>query len=135
MRADFAFICDYARLVRTCQEATEIDALGIARALFVPTVPYTYPRFDFVAALCGTRGELNSKTELRLIGPDGKDLDEPLRGRFRSAGMVAAEAMATVGVALTDVPFRELGPHHVLLLVNGTEVVRVPFEVAALSED
>jgi hypothetical protein len=131
MQLDFAFVCDYARVVHTCQDHIQIDALGITRTLTVPSIPYTYGCFCFVAGVLGTAGELYCQATLRLIGPDGKDLMEPLRSH-PTGGSMASEG--TVTVPLTGVPLRELGTHQVLFAVGGTELARVSFEVAIVRD-
>jgi hypothetical protein len=127
MRLDFAFICEHARVVGTCQDNVEIDALGIARTLTVPVIPYTYDRFYFVAGALGAANELRQGVELRLVGPDGKDVIKPLRCHPTGGAMAAK---GTIVAPLTDVAFHKVGTHQVLFAVGGTELARVSFEVA-----
>ena len=127
MRLDFAFICEYARVARTCMDDIQIDALGITRTLTVPVIPYTYDRFYFVAGALGVANELHQGVELRLVGPDSKDVIKPLRGHPTGGAMAAK---GTVAAPLTDVPFHKVGTHQVLFAVGDTELARVSFEVA-----
>jgi hypothetical protein len=131
MQLDFAFICDHARILRTCQNDIHIDALSITRSLAIPSVPYIFNWFFVVAGARGAAAELCQEAEVRLVDPDGKDVIEPLHPG-PVGGQLAAQA--TLVVPLVDVPFRKLGMHQVLLAVGGVELGRVSFEVAIVPD-
>ena len=127
MDVDFSFICDHAEIVG------KINALGIGfDTIYAAQVPTTHPYFYLVVQLRASITEAGQKEmEVRLIDADGKDVIPPISGSFEvprpSAG---TEAIARLAVLFQSVTFSNYGSYSVRLVIQGTEMVRIPLRVS-----
>lgn len=128
MDVDFAFVCDYADV------GGKINALGIGfDTIFAPQVPATHPSLHLVAQLSAHSTEAGTKSiSLRLIDADGKDILPPMQGSFEiSKPVTGTESKGRIHVALANLKFEKYGMYSFHVVIQGQEMIRIPFRVAA----
>ena len=127
MRCDYAFLCDFAQ-----ESGGKLSALGIGwSAIQAQTVPVAHPQLSFVASLNGTIAEAGTKkVEIRLIDADGTDVIPPLTPDLVFAVQEPAlEGRVNIILTLNGISFPKYGLYAFHLVVQGNEIVRVPFSV------
>jgi hypothetical protein len=127
MDIEFAFVCDYAD-----PSAGKLHALGIGfDTLYVPQFPGVHRGFSLVVKLRANVVEAGQKDiGIRLINADGNDVIPAISGQFAVAmreGQV--EGIGQFVINLQNLEFRHQGPHSLHVVVQGQEMVRIPFNV------
>jgi hypothetical protein len=126
MDVDFAFICDYADV------STKINALGIGfDTVFLPQLPGVHRGFHLVLQLRASIVEAGQKElAIRVIDADGNNIIPPITGQFTVPVQEGAvEGVGRLAVALQNLEFLRQGAHSLHIVVQGQEMVRIPFNV------
>ncbi len=127
MKADFAFVCDYAEISK------KINALGIGfDTIYSDKLPCNHPFFSFVFQLRANVVEQGEKNlEIRLIDEDGKDVIPPLQGKI-SVGkpQSGTDSIVRVATQLNNVAFPNYGTYSIHAVVDGSEMFSVSFKVS-----
>ncbi len=127
MDIDFAFICDYAEV------GNKVNALGIGfDSIYAPEVPYTLPHMHLVAQARASVTEAGDKQiTIRLIDADGLDVFPEISGTFNVPRPPegATESIGRIGVALNNVVFPRHSQYSLHVVIQGTEMVRIPLRV------
>jgi hypothetical protein len=122
----FAFLCDYAA------REGKLYALGIGwENLYAPSLPWKHPMMCFVASLRGTIAESGTKDiKLRIIDADGDDVLPVYQQQvpFDVKPPLLAGNIDIV-IALGGLEFTKYGPYAFHLVVQGNEMVTLPFNV------
>ncbi len=127
MRADFAFVCDYAEISK------KINALGIGfDTIFSEKMPCQHPFFFFVFQMRANVVEEGEKNlEIRLIDEDGKDVIPNLKGKITvGKPQTGTESIVRVATQLNNVTFPRYGVYSIHAVVDGTEMMSVSFKVS-----
>lgn len=127
MKLDFAFVCDYA------EAAVKINALGIGfDTIYAPQLPARHPHFSLVVQLRASVAEAGQKDiEVHLIDEDGKKVVPAIKGQFGlPAAKGATESTGRFVVEFGNVEFPRYGSYSVHVIVQGMEMVALPFRVA-----
>jgi hypothetical protein len=125
---DFAFICDYA-------EATaKISALGIGfDTIFAQKVPTVHPHFHLVAQIRASIAEVGDKDlVVRLIDADGNDVIPEVKGTINvtqpKEGMT--ESIGRLSMGFNNIQFPKYSEYSLHVVIQGSEMVRIPLRVA-----
>ena len=127
MKVDFAFICDYAEI------AGKINALGIGfDRIYAPQVPCKQHHFSLVIQLRATVVEAGQKSmEIHLIDEDGHDVIPAVKGQFViPKGEGTIESLGRVLMEFGNVEFKRYGSYSLRAVIEGIEMVEVPFRVS-----
>ncbi len=127
MKADFAFICDFA------EAAAKLNALGIGfDTIFATQLPVRHPHFSLVMQLRSSAAEAGHKRiQVNLMNDDGKDIIPPIQGNFnlpRTEGRL--HSIGRFVMEFNSVEFITYGTYTVIVAVEGLEVASLPFRVA-----
>ena len=126
MDIDFAFICDYADVTG------KINALGIGfDTIYAREVPIRPRTFYLVAQLRMSVAEAGSKdVEFHLIDADGADVIPPLRKKVEIPTPSGAfETKGRLAMAFNNIEFPRYGVYSLHLVIQGSEMVRIPLRV------
>ena len=129
MECKFAFLCDYA------EREQKLHAVGIGwDTLPAPSLPFKHPIMCFVASVRGSIAETGTKeVSVRLIDADGIDVIPPLHQQVSfEIKPPQLEAEISLVIHLNGVEFKKYGTCAIHLVVQGNEMVSVPFNVIAL---
>ncbi len=127
MKADFAFVCDYAEITK------KINALGIGfDTIFTDKAPCNHPFFFFVFQMRANVVEEGQKSlEVRLIDEDGKDVIPNLKGIITVGKPTSGtESIVRVATQLSNVTFPKFGAYSIHAVVDGNEMFSVSFKVS-----
>ncbi len=127
MDIDFAFICDYADV------SGKINALGIGfDTIYAREVPVKPRTFYLVAQLRMSVAEAGSKeVEFHLIDADGADVIPPLKKKVEIPTPAGAyETKGRLAMAFNNIEFPRYGVYSLHLVIQGSEMVRIPLRVA-----
>jgi hypothetical protein len=127
MDIDFAFICDYADV------AGKINALGIGfDTVYLSAIPGTHRGFYLVVQFRASIVEAGQKDlAIRVIDADGGNVLAPITGQFAIPSQEGrVESVGRIAVAIQNIPFQRHGPYSLHVVVQGQEMVRIPFSVA-----
>jgi hypothetical protein len=124
----FAFVCDYSDA-----SAGKLHALGIGfDTIYIPQFPGVHRGFSLVVKLRANVVEAGQKDiVIRLIDADGNNVIPPINGQFTVAmreGQV--EGFGQFALNLQNIEFRHQGPHSLHVVIQGNEMVSIPFTVA-----
>ncbi len=127
MDIDFAFICDYADV------SGKINALGIGfDTIYAREVPVRPRTFYLVAQLRMSVAEAGGKeVEFHLIDADGADVIPPLKKKVEIPTPAGAfETKGRLAMAFNNIEFPRYGVYSLHLVIQGSEMVRIPLRVA-----
>jgi len=127
----FAFLCDAAER----GPGGKISALGIGIGNFlVPDLSKPVAPFVFVCSIAGTSPEAGTKKmAIHVIDADGNDVAPVVRGEIGIGRPPAGNRWETsIVMQFRDVKFRSYGAHSISLVVDGHEMVNIPFTVSPL---
>lgn len=128
MDIDFSFICDYA------EAGAKINAIGIGfDTLLTPEVPSPPRNFFVVAQVRASIAEAGDKAlSIRLIDADGVDVMPAIEGSINvpvpPSG--ATETLSRIVIGFNSVQFPRYSMYAVHIVIQGTEMVRIPLRVA-----
>lgn len=127
MKADFAFICDYA-------EATgKINALGIGfDNIYAAKLPFKYPHFSLVVQLRASSVESGQKTiKVNLIDEDGKDVLPTLTNQVNIPKPESGtSSIARFVIEFGNVEFKHHGAYSICMAVDGMELAVIDFNIS-----
>ena len=127
MDVDFAFICDYA------EASGKINALGIGfDTIFTQKVPSTHPNFHLVAQIRASVAEAGDKdVVIRLIDADGNDVTPEISGTINvpKPQEGATESIGRLIMGFNNVKFPKFSEYAVHVVIQGTEMIRIPLKV------
>ncbi len=128
MDTRFAFLCDSAN-----QGGGKLNALGLGwDTIRVQKVPATHPtlcvvaKFEFHVSEAGTK-----QVAIRLMDADGGDVIPAMQGKLEVRPPSGSGPVITVEfvMSLNGIRFQSFGDYSVHIVVDGTEVSRLPFKV------
>lgn len=128
MNVRFAFLCDAAEQ----GQGGKISALGIGIEQFIVSdLNHPVPPFTFVCSLSGTSTEVGTKkVAIHLIDEDGRDVIPAFQGELKVAKPPSGNRWQT-GIMMQHkaVKFPRYGSYSISVVVDGHEMVNVPFTV------
>lgn len=132
METVLAFICDYADASKG-----KLSAIGIGfDTIFTRTIPAVHPIFALVVKFKVSVTEAGNKDiRISLIDADGHDVTTPISATInvpRPPG--ATEAFGQIVTNFSNVKFPQYGAYAVSVVIEGSELSRVPFRVAPAPE-
>ena len=128
MTTDLAFLCDSA-----LDDRGKLHAMGIGiDGVQGNSLPMTHPRFVVVCVMRYSMFEAGDKRmQIRLLNPDAQDVLPPVE---RTITLPAREgivdANARIIAEVNSVTFQQSGPHAFHVVIDGSEVARLPINVS-----
>jgi len=126
---NFAFLCDAAEL----GQHGKISALGIGiQNFYIADLDQPGPPFVFVCHLAGSSTEVGTKkAAVHLIDADGNELVPPMQCELNVAKPNAGNRWGTgLLMQYNGVKYPRYGAYAVSMVVDGHELVNLPFTVA-----
>lgn len=131
MRTDHAFICDYA-----LEAGGKVHAVGIGWTnIQTSLMPVTHSTMTLVVRLSGSIAEAGTKeVGLKLIDADGANVLAPFEREVEFVvDPPALEGQMNIVANFNAVMFEKYGQYAFHVLVQGTEMARVPFTITEIS--
>lgn len=128
MNTEIAFLCDSAT-----DDRGKLHALGIGiDSVQGDSLPMTHPRFIIVCVVKYSTAEAGEKRMgIRLLDPDARDTITPIeQGITFSPREGVVDAKARIIVEVNSVTFNSAGPHAFHLVIDGSEMARLPLNVS-----
>jgi len=127
MKLDYAFICDYAEVTG------KVNAMGVGfEVIYAPQVPAKHRFFYLVAQFRASSVEAGEKRlTVNLIDEDGHDVIPAIQGPLPvPRPKEGLETVARIALEFNGVEFPKYGSYSVHVLLDGTEMARVPFKIS-----
>ncbi len=127
MKAEFAFLCDYAAATG------KLNALGIGfDTIYAPKVPCKHAHFSYVIQFRASVVEAGQKNlEVCMIDEDGHDVIPPLKGQVTIPKVEgAAESRGTVVLEFTNIDFPRYATYFLSATIDGLQVSEATLRVA-----
>lgn len=131
MNTELAFLCDSAT-----DDRGKLHALGIGiDSVQGDSLPMTHPRFIIVCVVEYSAAEAGEKRMgIRLLDPDARDTITPIeQGITFSPREGVVDAKARIIVEVNSVTFNSAGPHAFHVVIDGSEMARLPLNVSRRS--
>ncbi len=131
MNTELAFLCDSAT-----DDRGKLHALGIGiDSVQGDSIPLTHPRFIIVCVVNYSAAEAGEKRMgIRLLDPDARDTITPIeQGIAFSPREGVVDAKARIIVEVNSVTFNSAGPHAFHIVIDGSEMARLPLNVSRRS--
>ena len=131
MNTELAFLCDSAT-----DDRGKLHALGIGiDSVQGDSLPMTHPRFIIVCVVVYSAAEAGEKRMgIRLLDPDARDTITPIeQGITFSPREGVVDAKARIIVEVNSVTFNSAGPHAFHVVIDGSEMARLPLNVSRRS--
>lgn len=131
MNTELAFLCDSAT-----DDRGKLHALGIGiDSVQGDSIPLTHPRFIIVCVVNYSAAEAGEKRMgIRLLDPDARDTITPIeQGITFSPREGVVDAKARIIVEVNSVTFNSAGPHAFHVVIDGSEMARLPLNVSRRS--
>ena len=131
MNTELAFLCDSAT-----DDRGKLHALGIGiDSAQGDSLPMTHPRFIIVCVVEYSAAEAGEKRmAIRLLDPDARDTIPPIeQGITFSPREGVVDAKARIIVEVNSVTFNTAGPHAFHVVIDGSEMARLPLNVSQRS--
>ncbi|MCY3692148.1 MAG: hypothetical protein OXI54_06105 [Chloroflexota bacterium] len=131
MNTELAFLCDSAT-----DDRGKLHALGIGiDSVQGDSLPMTHPRFIIVCVVEYSAAEAGEKRmAIRLLDPDARDTIPPIeQGITFSPREGVVDAKARIIVEVNSVTFNTAGPHAFHVVIDGSEMARLPLNVSQRS--
>ncbi len=131
MNTELAFLCDSAT-----DDRGKLHALGIGiDSVQGDSLPMTHPRFIIVCVVNYSAAEAGEKRMgIRLLDPDARDTITPIeQGITFSPREGVVDAKARIIVEVNSVTFNSAGPHAFHVVIDGSEMARLPLNVSRRS--
>jgi hypothetical protein len=128
MQLDFAFLCDAAT-----EHGGKLNALGLGiDRLNAGRLPAVHGRLMLVSRFSYGASDVGSRPfTIRITDADGREVGRTVQGEMNlQLGEGTTTARANLLVDLVNLEFTTYGPHEVVVLINGDEMVNLPLEVA-----
>lgn len=128
MNTELAFLCDSAT-----DDRGKLHALGIGiDSVQGNSLPLTHPRFIIVCVVNYSAAEAGDKRmAIRLLDPDAQDTITPIeQGITFSTRQGVVDSKARIIVEVNNVTFNSAGPHAFHLVIDGSEMARLPLNVS-----
>ena len=128
MNTELAFLCDSA-----ADDRGKLHALGIGiDSVHGDALPLTHPRFIIVCVVNYSSVEAGEKRMgIRLLDPDAQDTIPPIEQSITfSPRQGVVDSKARIIVEVNSVSFNSAGPHAFHVVIDGTEMARLPLNVA-----
>ena len=127
MDIDFAFICDHAQI------GQKIDAMGIGFDTIQATeIPAKHRHFSLVIQLRASAPEAGDKAvTISLIDSDGADVIPAIQAQLNIPAPPAGttETIGRMMINFDNVEFPRFTIYSIHVVVQGTEMVRIPLRV------
>ena len=127
MEIDFAFICDHAQI------GQKIDAMGIGfDTIQANEVPAQHRHFSLVIQLRASAPEAGDKAvSISLIDSDGADVVPAIQATLNIPAPPAGttESIGRMMIDFDNVEFPRFTRYSIHVVVQGTEMVRIPLRV------
>jgi len=130
---DYAFLADAAQTVPG--QKFHVLGGGVTQ-VGGPTFPLRHPHLSLVVGLRVTSPETRRQHEIRfvLLDPDGREVAGATGNLTAHGSPDARDATLTFSIDLWNLTFPAPGDYSFRLLVNGSELKRLPLTVVAAAE-
>jgi hypothetical protein len=109
----------------------KLSVIGIWRNVVVPQLPGVHPRAHLVLLLAGDHIDLGDhRVGLALVDPSGVVRLEHHGGIQMRDPDPAVDEVEAPGVVVLDLPLAEVGPHAIVITLDGAQAARLPFTVS-----